>query len=149
MTSRRSPYAGLAGRWLPGGAVDLGPHVAWLWSHCIGEEPVAGEADPTVGWLLAMRGLGVPLEGLFALVDADADSGVVLGEAELVLERAPRVGERLRSTVAIEEVVRKHGARSGTFDVMRLRIDLHDATDERVVTLVNRLVFPRGDDRGR
>ncbi|MGE4426487.1 MAG: hypothetical protein AB7G37_08565 [Solirubrobacteraceae bacterium] len=139
------PYAALAGYRLPGATVELGPHTAWLWSHSILAEPVAGEAEPTVGWLLAMQGLGLPLDDLFALVDADARTGVVLGEAELEFGPPLRVGERYHATATIVDVVRKTGVRAGTFDRLRLRIVLHDLEDVPVFTLVNHLVFPRAD----
>lgn len=139
------PYAGLAGHRLPGARIVLEPHVAWLWAGCVHAEPSAETPDPSVGWLLAMRATGLPLDALFGLVDARADSGVVLGESELELRRPLRTGGTYDGTAEVLDVVRKTGARAGTIDLLRLRIALTEPdADDPAFVLTNTMVFPRG-----
>lgn len=138
------PYPHLAGRRFPPGEITLGPHVAWLWADCVTATPDRASAEPSTAWMLAMRGHGVELPDLFALVDATADDGVVLGEVELELHRPLEVGARYAASAEIVDVVRKRRRGSGVLDVLRLRIDLREVgADVPTSTVVNSIVFPR------
>lgn len=140
------PYAGLQGRALPGGRVRLDPHVAWLWADCMTATPSREHGHPTVGFLLAIKGMGITWDELFALVDATAESGVVLGETELEFGRPLRVGEEYEVVGAIEQVVRSAGRRAGTFDRMRVRIALHElGSGDLACAVANTMIFPRGE----
>jgi hypothetical protein len=140
------PYAHLAGQRLPDGEIELTPQMAWLWAHSVTAQPTREVGHPTTAWLLAMKGSGLSLDELFALVDATADSGVVLGESELEFHRVLHVGQRYIVRARILEVVRKVGRRSGPFDRMKLVLELHELPgDELAFQLTNTMVFPRGD----
>jgi hypothetical protein len=145
MTGDEQPYAHLVGYRLPGGEVELTPQVSWLWSDCVGGAPSREIGHPSTAWLLAMKGSGVSLDELFAMLDATAESGVVLGESELEFHRPLRVGQRYAVTAEIVDVTRKEGRRSGVFDRLRLGLALNELPGgEPAFGLINTMIFPRG-----
>lgn len=141
------PYGYLGGRRLPGGQVEMTPHVAWLWASCVGAPPSREVGHPSTGWLLAVSGMGVPWVDLFALLDATPDSGVVLGEAELTFDRRLRVGTRYDVSGAIEQVDRTVGRRAGTLDRLHARLELREAGGGALASSVRfTMIFPRGGE---
>lgn len=146
VTTGSGPYAHLGGHELPGGRVEMTPHVAWLWADCVTAAPRRDVGHPTTGWLLGVKGMGLPWVDLFALLETTPDSGVVLGEAELSFERELRVGERYDVSAVIQEVERMVGRRAGTLDRMRVRIELREVgSGELASSVLFAMIFPRKD----
>lgn len=138
-----SPYADLAGYRFPGGRVRLEPQMAWLWATCVTAEPSLERGHPSNGWVLAMRGCGLSFDEIFALVDATADSGVVLGEAELELHRRLCVGAEYAAAGEVLDVTRRRGRRA-IFDRLRFRVELREADGGALAfAVVNTMIFPR------
>lgn len=135
----------LVGHRLPGGQALVEPYVDWLVRDVVGAPPPPGDgtAHPTVAFLAAQGGVGLELEDLFALFGASSADGPVLGEWAVVFTEPLRVGVAYTVTCVVEAVVRRHGERSGLFDVVTVRIEM-TAPDGRVhVTVRPSYVFPR------
>lgn len=140
-----SPYAGLAGHRLPGGRVRLEPQMAWLWAACVTGEPSLEHGHPSNGWVLAMRGCGLDYDEIFALVDATADSGVVLGEAELEFHRRLHVGVEYQAQGEVLDVTRRQG-RQAILDRLRFRVELREVDGGALAfAVVNTMIFPRSE----
>ena len=77
----------LVGILLRGGSYTLPEHVGWLWADAIGADPGEGVAHPSLAYFVAMQGLGASILEVFEMLDAGADSGVLMGEVELELMR--------------------------------------------------------------
>lgn len=135
--------AQLVGRELPAGSFRVPAHEAWLTADALGAPPLPdGVLHPMYVWYASMRGVGYTIEELFAMVGSVAADGPMLGETQITPGRALRVDEELRVTARVLDLVRKQG-RSGTFDLLKLSIEVRDADDHPVGTVVNTLVFPR------
>jgi hypothetical protein len=132
-----------AGQHLPSGRIRLKRHCAWLWDYCVGGKPDAAAPNPSVGWFLAVRGCGIPLDELLGLFEIETGTSPVLGEAELEFHSPIRIEADYRTESTIAEVDRKVGG-SGPFDRIVLRVDVIDAeNDRRVCTLRNTMIVPR------
>lgn len=142
--SRMSDYRHLIGHRFPGGTYTLPTYLAWLWADAALTEPDPEVAHPSLGYYVAMQGLGVSIQDIFDLLDADTDSGVVFGETDLEFHDVVRPGATYAVDAEIADVERKSGRRAGTFDkltfVARVR---DDETGEPVVTNTNTWIIPR------
>jgi hypothetical protein len=93
------------------------------------------EADPSVDalWIFTsgLRGMGVDLVEVFASAGCSmTEDGPMLGGIEFELSRPIEVDRPYAATGRILSVERKTGRRTGTFDLMRLRVALSDAAGE-------------------
>jgi hypothetical protein len=135
----------LVGLELPAGTVTFEEYEAWITAHALGSPPLPdGALHPTFVFYAGLRGAGYPIGHLFELVACPPEDGPMIGEMDLRQHRSPRVGEELHVTSRIVSIDRKHG-RSGTFDVMHVRIDVRSSTGEPVGSLDNVFVYPRRD----
>ena len=141
----------LVGRPLPGAELVLEDYEHWLGCDAILAPPLpGGVAHPMFAYYLALRGMGLTLDEMFALMGADASAGVMFGEARLEWHEELKVGGRYRVDGEIVDVVRKSGRRSGTFDVLTFRLEVRAtgssvawSTGSSVATSTNSFVFPR------
>lgn len=139
-----SPYAHLAGHRFPGGTAVFEPYEAWLWADAVGGVPDPGALHPSAAHPLAMRGIGLEIDDVFRLLETDAESGVLMGETEFVLDGVLVPGERYVCDAAIDSVERKHGARAGTFDLLRFTVHVRRAAGEDPLAVVTYTwVIPR------
>lgn len=133
----------LVGRELPAGTLRVPAYEAWLSADVLGSPPLPpGVLHPMYLWYATMRGVGYTIDELFALVGSTAADGPMLGETDIRPLRPLQVDEELRVRARVLDLVRKEG-RSGTFDLLRLEVEVRDADDAPVGTVVNTLVFPR------
>ncbi len=133
----------LVGLELPAGSVTFEQYEAWITAHALGAPPMPdGALHPTFVFYAGLRGAGYPIGHLFDLVACPPEDGPMIGEMDLRQHRSPRVGEELHVRSRIVSIDRKHG-RSGTFDLMRVRIDVDAADGEPVGSLENVFVYPR------
>lgn len=140
-----SDYSHLIGYRFPGGMVKLPSYMAWLWADATLAKPDPGVAHPSLGYVVAMDGMGISIQDIFDLLDAEPDSGVMFGEISLEFEAPLRVGGTYRVEGGIVEVERKSGRRAGVFDrlVFALRV-LDPESGALVVANHNTWIFPRG-----
>jgi hypothetical protein len=128
----------------PGGAFTIEPYEHWLMCDCVGAEPTrTGTANPMYVYYAALRGMGISLDDLFALVDATAEDGVMFGEAAIDVDEPLVIGATYRVSGRITDVVRKSGKRAGVFDIVTFVLDLHDPSGSHVGASTNSFVFPR------
>lgn len=133
----------IVGHELPEGSYEIEPYVHWLMSDAIETPPLPdGVAHPMFVYYAGQGGMGVTLDEMFALAHATSEDGVMLGSAEIDLQRPLQVGERFTITGAIDDVVRKSG-RIGTFDIVTFHTDLVDGDDEVAATCTLSFIYPR------
>lgn len=133
----------LTGLELPAGTVTFEQYEAWITALALGSPPLPGDAlHPTFIFYAGLRGAGYPVGHLFDLVSCPPEDGPMIGEMDLRQHRSPQVGEELHVTSQIVSIDRKQG-RSGTFDVMRIHIDVRTGSGEPVGTLDNVFIYPR------
>ena len=95
----------MVGHELPGGTYELEDYKDWLTRDVVGAAPaVDGVALPMFCYYAAIAGMGVSIDGLFQLVDATADSGVMFGEAEIDIRKPFRLGETYSVEGRITEI---------------------------------------------
>jgi hypothetical protein len=142
-------YSHLVGHRFPGGSYTLAEHVNWLWEDAILAEHAGAPADPSIGYYLAMAGLGVSIGQVMALLDGSPDSGVMFGENELEFHTSLRAGATYDCEGEITGVERKEGKRAGVFDKLtfRVRVSEQGASTPSVVC-TNTWIFPRREATG-
>jgi hypothetical protein len=137
----------MVGHELPGGTYELEDYKDWLTRDVVGAAPaVDGVALPMFCYYAAIAGMGVSIDGLFQLVDATADSGVMFGEAEIDIRKPFRLGETYSVEGRITEIKRKEGRKAGVFDIVTFVLDVVDSSGELAGVSTNAFVFPRRDD---
>ena len=142
----KSDYRHLIGHRFPGGSYTLPGYLAWLWADAACATPHAGVAHPSLGYFVAMQGVGVTIQDIFDLMDASADSGVMFGETELEFAGTLEPDATYDVEGEISHVERKSGKRAGTFDKLTFVIRATDRiSGEPVVTNTNTWIFPRKD----
>lgn len=136
--------AARVGHRFPGGLARVEPWVDWLMRDVVGSPPAEGGlAHPLAAFLLAKEGLGIGLEDLFALFGASALDGPMLGEWSADILEPLRIGRDYRVSGEVVSAVRKHGARTGVFDLVTVAVTLA-GDDGRVHAVVRpAYVFPR------
>ena len=134
----------VVGKRFPDGSFTIPASEAWLTADAVGSPPLPdGIAHPMYVYYAGLVGMGLSLDELFALVGATAADGPMFGEAELTFVRPLRIGETLTVTGTITDVVRKSGARTGTFDIVTFRLELVDIDGAVAGAAVNSFIFPR------
>jgi hypothetical protein len=87
---------------------------------------VGGETEPLWAFMVAMSGLGVTIEELFAMFDCTMEDGPMLGEWAVEFEQDLEPGREYTVTSEILGVEHKQG-RSMRFDVVHVRTVLEGA----------------------
>jgi hypothetical protein len=139
-----SDYSHLVGHRFPGGAATLAEHINWLWEDAILTDHDSALAHPSLGYFLAMAGLGATIGEVMALLDGSPDSGVMFGESELEFNGSLRAGARYECQGEITAVERKSGKRAGVFDKLTFQIRVCEAgSASPSVVATNTWIFPR------
>jgi len=136
-------YSHLVGHRFPGGRVTIPDWLAWLWRDAVLAGDAAPGVHPGLAYLAAVQGSGVSFQDIFDLAGATAESGPMFGEQTLAFAAPLEVGVEYRVEGEITGVVRKHGRRAGTFDMLTFELRLIDAAGALVATNVNTFIFPR------
>jgi hypothetical protein len=123
-------FGHLVGHRFPGALVSVPEHFSWLWTDCIGVVPKAGEAHPSIVYLLGLRGTGLTIDQILAIVGAGREDGVLVGECGFELRRALRPGVEYEGRGGIVAVERKRGARAGAFDLVTFEVALREGPIE-------------------
>jgi hypothetical protein len=141
------PYSHLAGHQFPGAVYTLPGYVSFLWSDAARLEPDPDHAHPGLIYFLGLRGAGVSIQGIFDLMDADVDSGVVLGEYSAEVNGLIRSGVAYECTAKILSVERKRGQRAGVFDKLSFQVIIREPErSEPLAVTTNDWIFPRRED---
>jgi hypothetical protein len=129
------------GQTLPGGTARVEPYADWLLRDALGA-PQTGTVHPTHAFLAAQGNVGMTLEEVFALFGASSADGPMLGEWEVEFAEPLRADVDYPVAATVESVHRKQG-RTGTFDLVTVRIELAGPDGRTHVTVRPTYVFPR------
>jgi N-terminal half of MaoC dehydratase len=142
-------YSHLVGHRFRGGIYELAEYVSWLWEDAIGAEHEGGLAHPSLGYYVAMSGLGASIGEVMALLEATPDSGVMFGESELEFQDGLRAGATYECEAEITGVERKEGRRAGVFDRLTFRVLVRERGGSAIaVVCTNTWIFPRREGSG-
>lgn len=139
----RDDYSHLIGHRFPGGRATIPDWVDWLWRDAVLSDPRAEGVHPGLAYLAAVQGSGVTFQDIFDLAEATAESGPMFGEQTLTFDAPLEAGVEYAVEGEVTDVVRKHGRRAGTFDMLTFELRLRDASGTIVATNVNTFIFPR------
>ena len=143
MSATVRPVAAVGARFAPG-AYTIQRHEDVLLRDLLdapaGDGPVA---HPLWGMLAALRGLGDDVDGILAVAGARVDEGPVIASCELEYERPLEVGVPYAVTGHVTGLERKHGRRTGPFDLYTFVIELATADGRPASRLTQVWVLPR------
>lgn len=139
----RDDYTHLIGHRFPGGRVTIPGWVDWLWRDAVLADPRAQGVHPGLAYLSAVQGSGVTFQDIFDLAEAAAESGPMFGGQTLTFDAPLETGTEYTVEGEVTDVVRKHGRRAGTFDLLTFELRLRDPSGALVATNVNTFIFPR------
>ena len=139
----RDDYSHLIGHRFPGGRATIPDWVDWLWRDAVLSDPRAPGVHPGLAYLAAVQGSGVTFQDIFDLAEATAESGPMFGEQTLTFDAPLEAGTEYTVEGEVTDVVRKHGRRAGTFDMLTFELRLRDPSGGLVATNVNTFIFPR------
>lgn len=97
-------------------------------------------------FVIAQRGMGVDLTGLFALMDADIADGPLLGACELEFRGVLEADVEYTVRGQISPAVRKKGRSAGDFDLVDCRLEVVTPDGEIVAVITNSYVISRAAD---
>jgi hypothetical protein len=134
---------------IPAGTYTIEQWAQMLLCDVLGApDPGDGRAHPLFAYIAPQCGMGIGVEGIFALAEADAADGPLVASCDLEILGELRVGETYQVSGEVVDVVRKEGRKTGPFDLFTFRLDLADADGEVVVHSTNVWVFPRRSSDG-
>jgi hypothetical protein len=117
----------LDGRRLPGGELTITGYESALADHALLAPNVdAASAHPFWLLVLSLRGMGIDVDGLCALVHKRADDTLLLGTCELSQHRALPVGHAFATTAVIGPVLRKQSRSGAALDLVTVRVEVRD-----------------------
>jgi hypothetical protein len=131
----------LTGRQLPPGSARLEPYQNWLLHDAFYSQPHT-EPHPMAAFVLANRGSGLSVAGLFTLFGSDINDGPLLAECGIDLHRPLAEGADYQVRGIIESVEHRTSRRIGPFDRITCRFDLYEAGD-LAATVTNVYAVPR------
>jgi hypothetical protein len=137
-------YGRLSGHAFPGGTALVPAWMNRLWADAVSAPDPSPHVHPLLVYYAAVEGSGVGFGDIFELMDAPADSGIVVGEQVIEIRRPIEVGRTYTVSGGITEVVRKEGQRIGVFDMLTFVLELTEPgrTDAAAVSTMT-FMFPR------
>lgn len=140
----RDDYSHLSGHRFPGGTVTVPHWMNALWADAVLAEDPGPYVHPVLVYYAAIEGSGVTIEGLFELMEADAGSGAMFGEQRLEFRKPVVVGRPYQVEGEVVDVVRKHGKRTGPFDLLTFSLRLTEQGEQEPTAIsTSTFVFPR------
>jgi hypothetical protein len=141
-------YAHLIGHRFPGGRTSVPHWMNRLWGDAVAaEDDPAEDVHPVLVYYAAVQGSGVTFDDIFALMDASADSGVMVGEQTFRFAKPLRIETEYEVEGGIVHVERKVGRRAGTFDVCTFELRVREpGAAEPIAVSTTSFVFPRREE---
>jgi hypothetical protein len=141
----RDDYTDLIGHRFPGGKTSVPSWMNRLWG-----DAVAAETDPSpyvhpvLVYYAAVQGSGVVFQDIFDLMEASADSGIMVGEQRFEFRAPLEVETEYEVDGGIVDVVRKEGKRAGVFDIATFELRVRErGADTPLAVSTTSFVFPR------
>ncbi|MGK0477000.1 MAG: FAS1-like dehydratase domain-containing protein [Acidimicrobiales bacterium] len=141
---------GLIGRTVPPGRyrIDRDAHAKMIGAvHASDYE--SDVAHPVYAHLAPHCGMGWKIDEFFDVAGFPMDGGALYGEGELTYHQPMLIDTDYVVQGHIEAVQRKHGTRTGTFDVITLLLNLVDESGMLIVTSRETYVLPRAENGSR
>jgi hypothetical protein len=138
------PVAELVGTRVPGGTHRIAAHENWLTHYALYSAPEA-RPHPMTAFIVAQRGMGLSVEGLFRLMNFDIDDGPLLAECVLDFNCRLREGVEYAISGRVAAAQRKRGRRLGEFDLVTCVFEVTDPQlpDAPAATVTNTYALPR------
>ncbi len=137
----------LVGYELPVGQYCITPDDHQKTVRAIHQEEYAFEvAHPVYAHLAPHCGMGFKIDEFFDFVDFPMDGGALYGEGDLTYHKPIRIGVTYTVRGRVASAERKHGVRTGIFDLITLHLELFDSSKELIVTSLETYVFPRSEN---
>jgi hypothetical protein len=134
----------LVGRPFPGGPFVVAPYERWLAHDAMQCNEVSSDLlHPVWVFLCGLRGMGMGLDDLLRIAEADLEAGVVWGETALEQCGPLRADTPYEIRGEIIDLTRHSGQRAGTFDTLTFRLDVLDAHGNRAGSSTNSFLFVR------
>lgn len=134
----------VAGTSFAEGSYTIQPHEDVLLRDVIDAPPSDGRlAHPLWGMLAALRGLGSDVDGILALAGATVEEGPMIASCDIDYPQPLEIGVGYRVTGHVAALERKHGRRTGPFDLYTFVIELATADGKLATRLTQVWVLPR------
>ncbi|MCZ4078063.1 hypothetical protein O1W68_08945 [Rhodococcus sp. H36-A4] len=133
----------LVGTRMPGGIRTLEKWWVSLVLDAMECSPQDGASHPTFVFLVATGSMGWTWDELFAVFAATDADGPMFGETDTVVRVPLQTGTTYAVTGEIVSAARKTGKKTGVFDIVGYRLDIHDSAEKLVASTTNSIVFPR------
>jgi hypothetical protein len=134
----------MSGRMRPGTLV-ISPAEDSALRDAVGATGSSSTPHPAWAVVGTFRGLGDGVEGLFQMVGARLDEGVMFGECSIEVVRPLEMHRDYAVTCEVVGSTPRVGRTIGTFDLVEYVTEIWDAGDV-AVRCVNSLIVPRHDD---
>lgn len=135
--------AELIGTEFPGGTFTFEPWWVRLVNDCALAPASDGAGSPVFVFLAGTAAMGLSWEELWALFGAQESDGPMAGETDTTVHHPLQVGATYAVSGRIVSARRKRGARTGVFDLVEYRLDLHDPSGRLAAWCTSSLIFPR------
>ncbi|MDN5751032.1 MAG: hypothetical protein L0H64_21405 [Pseudonocardia sp.] len=140
----------LDGRDLPGAELTVEAYESALADYALlAPDEDTDHAHPLWLLVLALRGMGISVEGLCRLAGQRPQDALLFGNCEISQHRPVRVGHHFRMTASAGPVARKESRGGGFLDFITVRVEVHDTDDGDgavgpVGAVTNGFIFKRG-----
>ena len=143
MSPDEAELARLVGTELPGGEFTFEPWWVRLVNDCALAAPEDGAGSPVFVFLAGTAAMGMSWEQLWAMFGATESDGPMAGETSTEIHVPLHVGGTYRVRGRIESARRKRGSRTGVFDLVEYRLDLHEDSGALAASCTSSIIFPR------
>lgn len=128
----------------PGGRTRIERYQDQLLRDVVGAPATDGDlAHPLAAFIAALAAYDSGLEKVFVLFGASSADGPMLGEWTLEVCEPLRVGREYSVAGRVVAAVRKHGTRTGVFDLVTVVIELAGDDGRSHAVVRPSYVFPR------
>lgn len=135
--------AQLVGTQFPGGEFRF---EAW-WVRLVNDCALApvgdGVSSPVFVFLAGTAAMGLSWEQFWAMFGAQESDGPMAGETETEVHVPLQLSETYTVSGRIAWAQRKRGARTGVFDIVGYRLELHEACGRLAASCTSSIIFPR------
>jgi hypothetical protein len=129
---------------LPGGRVTISATENETVCRVLRTAPAAdGSAHPLLAFVAMQGAMGVSVEELLAIADADAADGPMVGSYELEQSAPLRVGQEYVVSGEIVGLERKVGRKTGPFDILTFRLAIGPESEPPLASSVSAWILPR------
>jgi hypothetical protein len=138
-------YSHLIGHRFPGGKTTVPAWMNHLWGDAVAAKADPGRyVHPVLVYYAAVQGSGIVFQDIFDLMEASADSGIMVGEQRLEFRAPLEIEKEYEVDGGIVDVQRKEGRRAGVFDIATFALYVREPGNEEPVAIsTTSFVFPR------